>query len=56
MNRLEISASRKDDDTFLSPDTGSLASSTTSDEAPTTKTATHAFIKKLHFGVILNFN
>ncbi len=36
LRSLEISSSRRDDETFLSPDTGSLVSST-SDEAPTTK-------------------
>ena len=35
LKRLEISSRGRDDETFLSPDTGSLVSST-SDEAPTT--------------------
>ena len=36
LRSLEISSNKRDDDTFLSPDTGSLVSST-SDEAPATK-------------------
>ena len=36
LRSLEISTSRRDDETFLSPDTGSLVSST-SEEAPAAK-------------------
>ena len=39
LRSLEISSSRRDDETFLSPDNGSLVSST-SDEAPASKPAT----------------
>lgn len=39
LRSLEISSSRRDDETFLSPESGSLAS-TTSDEAPVAKPAT----------------
>ena len=45
LRSLEISSSRRDDDTFLSPDTGSLVSST-SDEAPATSHSVHS--KKLN--------
>ena len=49
LRSLEISSSRRDDETFLSPDTGSLVSST-SDEAPASKPATSQSVhsKKLN--------
>ena len=49
LRSLEISSSRRDDETFLSPDTGSLVSST-SDEAPASKLATSQSVhsKKLN--------
>ena len=49
LRSLEISSSRRDDETFLSPDTGSLVSST-SNEAPDSKPATSQLVhsKKLN--------
>ena len=49
LRSLEMSSSRRDDETFLSPDTGSLVSST-SDEAPDSKPATSQLVhsKKLN--------
>ena len=49
LRSVEISSSRRDDETFLSPDTGSLVSST-SDEAPASKPATSQSVhsKKLN--------
>ena len=49
LRSLEISTSRRDDETFLSPESGSLVSST-SDEVPAAKPATSHSIhsKKLN--------
>lgn len=54
LRSLEISSSQRDDETFLSPDTGSLVSST-SDEAPAAKPATSHSVhsKKLNAYLVL---